>query len=382
MDVKMYIKILFLVYFYQCLFTSCHGLFQTQQRLFPRKRTMSYIYLYRQPTTRTTLHKRFFEFNPLAFELKNSLVEGHRKRFFHFSPFTSRHRPENRVVPAKESPKLFGSGYIINGKAPEGLKPYVDHFSGVRSFALHLFRPKKKPRESRVVKSINRKEREILDRFQPKLLSDIEDNKSFESPKYFPGITTRTFNIGHHNYLRSAAPKLNLAGLKDFVHLGLDEEKKQLLEGNQGFVKNSLPRQETGSDLGFKSSILNGNKQDTLEKSNNDQSFHGWGYLDSLKPDLDYSSNGMSPDAGGWGSFDVPTIQTPSDNIGFGSFKPDDSLETINTFDDLYGEDLDNGNNGFGSFGSFSSNSVSISKCLVKYRLKLIPSHFHLHFHL
>ncbi|XP_045165944.2 homeobox protein 2-like [Mercenaria mercenaria] len=87
--------------------------------------------------------KRFFEFNPVAFNRDSTDIQDKPiQSMFHFSPFiTSLQNFKKHAIHDEKPLSKFKPIYIKNGETPKHLKPYVDHFSGVRAFALHLNNP-------------------------------------------------------------------------------------------------------------------------------------------------------------------------------------------------------------------------------------------------
>lgn len=85
--------------------------------------------------------KRFFEFSPVAFNhgTEDISIDASRNDPIHFSPFITIIEGYRKYSkPQRPQPK-FKSTYIKTGEAPpEHVNPYVDHFSGIKSFILHF----------------------------------------------------------------------------------------------------------------------------------------------------------------------------------------------------------------------------------------------------
>lgn len=86
--------------------------------------------------------KRFFEFNPVAFgqKPKDKLVDEERRKQFLLSPFISSLERLQTFSEQDNAPR-FKSAFITKDKKPKNLKPFLDHFSGVKSSALHFKHP-------------------------------------------------------------------------------------------------------------------------------------------------------------------------------------------------------------------------------------------------
>ena len=105
--------------------------------------------------------KRFFEFNPVAFNRKSPVEPDQTlKTTIQFSPFTT--SLQNFKESSGENDAYlftkFKSSYINNDEKTKFLRPYVDHFSGVKSFPFHLKNPKKEKLKSTKNKNIYKEE--------------------------------------------------------------------------------------------------------------------------------------------------------------------------------------------------------------------------------
>lgn len=312
-------------------------------------------------------HKRFFEFSPFALVAKHKphKVEDNSKRFFHFSPFVSLPKVNQLIspVPSRRKVKTYKSGYIIGNTAPAGLKPYIDHFSGIRSFALHLFRPKKETEMISDADSYLVKERSGSQPRTESLWPFLQDDS-------FKASTTNDKNIFGSFYKTNGIEIERSGGQKDVLNL---------LQGQN--MGKSLDPHYSGSNEEFKSSYLRSGEEDTLSSFN-----YGLGFHDNSIKHISHNDHRAKHDLMTTPEPEVfsdvkdlsaeklpqqtPLLEDTAITDGFGSFQTDYNPDYFDIYQ-LNGEDDTGNNGGFASFGSFASDSVRISFIQVRNYAKI-----------
>ena len=394
----MYVYIALLTIVHQCLLSeSVHPSYTFKTRDVHLKK------LFHNRLRAPTIDKRFFEFNPVAFDIKNPNEDADTARFYHFSPFVSLPKVEEIDTPIPPRRKLgaFKSGYMIGNEAPKGLKPYVDHFSGIRSFALHLFRPKKKvglgPKLALGPHPYMVTERSSdTHRADPFFGTDaiakpgqlFRGGKASTLPTDSIQMTT---NNGGSNQLDNDIFQsvFQTNGIELKSSRG-HSEVLNMLPGNHAVTGKSFNTHHSGSGTEFKSSQLSSGKQDTLTSINYGFGFHdgslGHGSQNDQK--LQHNPLPLTPDHDHLGFFSNDKLDHNSDTIeqspqqishepstistgntdAFGSLEPyysPDYFENYQPYDGTYGESQDGSFDGFGGFGGFATESVCT--CLTLY---------------
>ena len=129
--VSMYVYIALLTIVHQCLLSeSVHPSYTFKTRDVHLQK------LFHNRLRAPTIDKRFFEFNPVAFDIKNPNEDADTARFYHFSPFVSLPKVEEIDTPIPPRRKLgaFKSGYMIGNEAPK-----VSRFNATTDFVHHVY---------------------------------------------------------------------------------------------------------------------------------------------------------------------------------------------------------------------------------------------------
>lgn len=313
------------------------------------------------PETKT---KRFFEFSPLAFGQNIESFEDNSKRFFRISPFVSRPDKLKQLIKDPMHLRPYGSGYIIRHKVPAGLKPYVDHFSGVRSFALHLFKPKKNPKPRSIPDKYFAKERKSRPAGNIFLKKTFDSSPGIRKVLFSPGVSTRTPVKNQPTFYRPFPPgSLRITSYEKEIRT----KDERIPHRQRSSLWSPFTAHNFDTKTEYKSDVPNEYKGDSLGMFNN-----GFGFTaestkaaeeKTHKPDFGlFSDTAVNEDRfSTFGTFDSPSENIDTDfheqNGGFGDFKTEHDPGMSYG---LYDEELEEPQNGFSSFGSFSSDTVSI----------------------
>lgn len=315
-------------------------------------------------TNPETKIKRFFEFSPLAFGQNIQTFEDNSKRFFRISPFVSRPDKLKQIIKDPMHLRTYGSGYINRHKVPAGLKPYVDHFSGVRSFALHLFKPKKNPKPRSIPDKYFAKERKSRPAANIFLKKTFDSGPGIRKALFSPGVSTRTPSKSQPTFYRPFPPgSLRITSYKKEIRT----KDQRIPHRQRSSLWSPFSAHSFDTKTEYKSDVPNENKGDSLGMFNT-----GFGFTSEStkaveekthKPDFGlFSDTAVNEDQfSTFGSFNSPSENINTDfheqHGGFGDFKTENDPGMPYG---LYDEELEEPQNGFSSFGSFSSDTVSI----------------------